>query len=155
MADWIPVDALLAEEAELQFDGFTNEDAWTLGTVLVAAARERQLPVTIDLRRGEQQLFHYACDGTSADNDRWVERKVAVVRRFGHSSLWVGQTARERGQSPYEIFALDPAAYAAHGGAFPLNVRGVGLVGVVTVSGLPQLDDHAFVVQGLREFLRR
>ena len=43
--------------------------------------------------------------------------------------------------------------YAAHGGSFPIRVAGVGIVGAVTVSGLPQAQDHALVVEGLRDFL--
>ncbi|MDF2808182.1 MAG: hypothetical protein K0S43_3128, partial [Cellulosimicrobium sp.] len=42
---------------------------------------------------------------------------------------------------------------AAHGGAFPVRVDGVGIVGVVTVSGLAQGDDHALVTEALRSFL--
>ena len=80
---------------------------------------------------------------------------MAIVRRFGHCSLWVGQTARDRGQSAYEVFALDPATYAAHGGAFPILVRGTGCVGTVAVSGLPQLEDHRVVVEVLEAFLGR
>jgi uncharacterized protein (UPF0303 family) len=53
--------------------------------------------------------------------------------------------------------SLGPAAadYAAHGGCFPVVVKGVGLVGTVTVSGLPQKDDHDLVVEAIRELLAR
>jgi uncharacterized protein (UPF0303 family) len=34
-----------------------------------------------------------------------------------------------------------------------VTVRGVGVVGTVAVSGLPQLEDHAFVVRVLSAFL--
>lgn len=145
---------LLAQERELELSSFSNEDAWDLGSRLVDAAREQGLAVTIDIRRGDQQLFHHALAGTSADNDAWIERKVRVVRRFGHSSLYMGETYRQAGSSIEEVHLLDPTRYAAHGGAFPINVRGVGLVGVVTASGLPQVEDHRLVVAALREFRR-
>ncbi|OBV38936.1 heme-binding protein [Janthinobacterium psychrotolerans] len=45
---------------------------------------------------------------------------------------------------------LDTLQYAGHGGAFPLIIRGVGMVGTVTVSGLAQADDHALVVAALQ-----
>jgi uncharacterized protein (UPF0303 family) len=142
--------ALLAEEAELQFSAFDNDTAWALGQALVAAARERGLAVTIDIARGEQQLFHCALPGTAADHDEWIRRKNRVVRRFGHSSFYLGSA---HGDAFAERFLLDPTVYAAHGGAFPAIVRGVGPVGTITVSGLPQEEDHRLVVSVLREFL--
>ena len=144
---------LAREEAELVFDRFDEDTAWRLGVQLVEAAREAELPVTVDIRRNGHQLFHAARPGTAPDNDAWVERKVRVVTRFGRSSLRVGEAARQAGTTFEEQMRLDPDAYAAHGGGFPVTVRGVGVIGVVTVSGLPQLEDHAFVVEQLRRFL--
>jgi uncharacterized protein (UPF0303 family) len=139
---------LLAQEEELQFSSFTNDDAWRLGCMLVEAARG--LPVAIDISRGEQRLFHAALAGSAADNDAWIERKNRVVRRFGHSSFYMGVSSDG---SFNDQFLLDEREFAAHGGAFPVIVRDVGVVGTVTVSGLPQEEDHRLVVSVLREFL--
>jgi uncharacterized protein (UPF0303 family) len=147
--------ALLAEEQELQFTSFTNGKAWELGLLLVKTAGARQLAVTLDIRRGEQQLFHCALPGTAADNDAWIERKNRVVRRFGHSSFYMGQACLAEGTTLAEKYLLDPTEFAAHGGAFPVVVRDVGVVGTVTVSGLPQEEDHRLVVSVLREFPSR
>jgi uncharacterized protein (UPF0303 family) len=144
---------LLAQEAELQFQRFDNDTALALGQALVTAARENGLAVTVDVRRGEQQLFHAALAGTAADNDAWIERKNRVVRRFGHSSFYVGALLAQDGVSIGEKFLLDGTLYAAHGGAFPVMVRHVGMVGTVAVSGLPQEEDHRLVVTALRGFL--
>jgi uncharacterized protein (UPF0303 family) len=144
---------LVAQEQRLQFTRFDNDDAWRLGCLLVELARERSLGVTIDVRRGDQQLFHCALPGTSADNDAWIERKIRVVRRYGNSSYLVGQRFRDQGTTFEQKSRLDPGLYAAHGGAFPVNVVGVGVVGTVTVSGLPQVEDHLLVVEGLEAFL--
>ena len=155
MADVAPSLAeLAAEEAELQFASFTNDDAWALGTALVAAARDQQAAVAIDVRRNGHQLFHAALTGATPDNDGWIERKARVVDRFGHSSLYVRQSSIERGTTFEVEFGLDPARYAAHGGGFPILVRDVGPVGVVVVSGLPQLEDHRMVVTAIRAQLR-
>ena len=151
----VSLDELEREELELQLDRFTNEDALTLGLRLVEVARAEHLSITVNVCRGEQRLFHHALDGTSADNDVWIERKNRVVRRFGHSSLLMGQRAAQSGRSFGEQALVDEREFAAHGGAFPLNVRGVGLVGTVTVSGLPQLEDHRLVVRVLRELVTR
>ena len=158
MSENTEVRALVAEverqERDLRFATFTNDDAWELGSLLVRLATERGLPVTIDVRRGTQQLFHAARPGTVADNDTWVERKVRVVERFGTSSYLQGLRARAKDTTFAEVHDLPLQQYAAHGGAFPVHVEGVGVVGVVTVSGLPQADDHALVTEAIATFLR-
>ena len=141
---------LAAEEEELRLPGFTNDDAWELGSALVATARREGAPVAIGITRNGQRLFHAALAGTSPDNDAWMERKSRVVERFGHSSLYMGQLARDAGTTVEEMFGLDPRLFAAHGGAFPVLVQSVGPVGVVVVSGLPQVEDHRMVVAALR-----
>ncbi|MBU5424613.1 heme-degrading domain-containing protein [Cellulomonas hominis] len=141
------------QERDLRFATFTNDDAWELGCLLVRLATERGLPVTVDVRRGTQQLFHAARPGTTADNDSWVERKVRVVERFGTSSYLQGLRARAKGTTFAEVHELPLQEYAAHGGAFPVHVEGVGVVGAVTVSGLPQAEDHALVTEAVRTFL--
>lgn len=132
---------------------FGPYDAWELGTLLARLARERGAPVAIDIRRGAQQLFHCALPGSSADNDAWIARKRRVVERYGASSLLVGARFRAKGTTFDDASRLDPDRYAAHGGSFPLTVAGAGVVGAVTVSGLPQADDHALVVEALTCFL--
>jgi uncharacterized protein (UPF0303 family) len=146
---------LAAEEDELQFASFTNDDAWELGSALVATARAAGLPVAIELSRNGHRLFSVALTGATPDNASWIERKMRVVHRFGHSSLYVRQASIERGTTFEEEFGLEPQLYAAHGGAFPVIVRNVGPVGAVVVSGLPQLEDHRMVVGALRAHLTR
>ncbi|MGW2596444.1 heme-degrading domain-containing protein [Streptomyces klenkii] len=141
------------DERRLTLDHFGNDDAWRLGSLLAGLARERGAAVTIGIRRGAQQLFHCALPGTSADNDAWIARKCRVVERYGESSFLVGARFRAKGRTFEESSRLDPDHYAAHGGAFPLRVRGTGVVGAVAVSGLPQAEDHALVVEGLERFL--
>ena len=146
---------LAAEEEELQFRTFTNDDAWELGLALVTTARERGLPVAVDVTRNGHQLFHASLPGTVPDNDTWIARKAAVVQRFGHSSLYVRQKAIENGTTFEEVHELDPQQFRAHGGAFPVLVRDVGPVGVAVVSGLPMLEDHRLLVEVLRAQVRR
>ena len=146
---------LAAEEEELRFRGFDNDDAWMLGNALVSTARRQGAPVAVGISRHGHRLFHAALPGTSPDNDAWIERKSRVVERFGHSSLYMRVQAQEAGSTVEEMFGLDPRRYAAHGGAFPILVRSVGPVGVVVVSGLPQVEDHRMVVAALRDHLGR
>ena len=146
----VPLTHLAAEEEELQFSSFTNDDAWALGSALVEAARRESAPVAIDISRNGHQLFHAALPGATPDNDAWIQRKSRVVQRFGHSSLYMRQLCAAEGTTVEEKFGLDPREFAAHGGAFPILVRRVGPVGVVVVSGLPQVEDHRMVVAALR-----
>jgi uncharacterized protein (UPF0303 family) len=147
--------ALEEQERRLVFESFGYEDAWRLGSLLVDTARQRQLPIVVDIHYGAQQLFHAALPGSSADNDGWVERKRRVVERYGHSSYLVGTGFRARGTTFEGSSKLPEDAFAAHGGSFPLRVggAGTGVIGTVTVSGLPQEVDHAVVVEVLEHFL--
>jgi uncharacterized protein (UPF0303 family) len=155
MTDAFPsVAELAAEEEELQFSSFTNDDAWRLGGALRELAAGQGAPVAIDISRNGSQLFRAALPGATPDNEAWIARKQRVVHRFGHSTLYVRQTFVERGTTFEEQSGLDPDRYAAHGGGFPVLVRSVGPVGVLVVSGLPQLEDHRLIVTALRAHLR-
>jgi uncharacterized protein (UPF0303 family) len=145
--------AIEEQENRLVFPSFTETEAWELGSLLVRLAAERGLPVALDIRRGRQQLFHAGLPGSTADNDAWIERKVRVVYRYGASSYLVGRRLAAKGRELDASQGVDPALYAAHGGAFPVRLPGAGVIGVVTVSGLPQADDHALVVEAIERFL--
>ncbi len=144
---------LLQEEQELQFTKFNEDVAWQLGSQLVEMARSRNLPVTIDIMRGTHQLFHASLRGTSPDNDEWVKRKVRLVYRFGHSSFYMGQLLKSKGKTIEQSYLISESEYAPHGGCFPIIIKEIGVVGTVTVSGLPQEEDHKLVVEAIRKYL--
>lgn len=144
---------LLQEEQELQFTTFDENVAWKLGSQLVENARSRNLSVTIDITRGAHQLFHASLLGTSSDNDEWVKRKIRTVYRFGHSSFYIGQLLKSKGKRLEEAYLIPESEYAPHGGCFPVIVKNTGMVGTITVSGLPQEEDHKLVVQAIRDYL--
>jgi uncharacterized protein (UPF0303 family) len=110
--------------------------------------------LAIDITRGGQQLFHAGLPGSSPDNDSWIVRKGRVVTWFGHSSPYMGQLCRDQGIPFEDKFGLPLARIAAYGGAFPLTVREVGVIGFVAVSGLPEVQDHRLIVQVVEGFLR-
>ncbi len=97
MTDPESLAALLDQERRLQFPSFDNETAIALGLKLLSAGRVRGLPITVDVTRAGQQLFHAALPGTAPDNDQWVIRKNAVVMRFGHSSFYMGRSSAAKG----------------------------------------------------------
>jgi uncharacterized protein (UPF0303 family) len=147
------IEQLEEQQVRLQFTRFTNADAWDLGSLLVSMGRDRGLVLTVDIRRHGHQLFHAALPGTTPDNDTWIERKIRVVNRYGDSSFLVGRRLALSGKTLDEASGVEPILHAAHGGCFPIIVRDVGVVGTVTVSGLPQAKDHALVVEALERFL--
>ncbi len=145
--------SLLQEEQELQFKHFDEQKAWEIGSKLRARAIQDNLPITVDITRGAHQLFHASLPGTSADNDEWIKRKVRLVYRFGHSSFYMGQLLKQMGKSIEEAFLISESEFAPHGGSFPVIIKGTGMVGTITVSGLPQEEDHKLVVETIRAFL--
>ncbi len=145
--------SLEAQEQRLVFDRFDNADAWRLGSAIVTTAIERSLPVTIDIRRHGQQLFHAALPGTTPENDAWIERKINVVDRFGEASYLVGRRLAAGGSELDESLGVEPRLFAAHGGSFPIRIRDVGVIGTITISGLPQAEDHGFVTEMIETFL--
>jgi uncharacterized protein (UPF0303 family) len=156
MTDQELLESLLDQEQRLQFDRFSNDDAIEIGTALVERGRAEKLPVAVDVTRARQQLFHAALAGTVADNDEWIRRKTNLVYRLGHSSFYIGTQWRISGvpfEKKFEGLGLEN--YAAHGGCFPVVIRGTGFVGTITVSGLPQAEDHRLVVETIAKFLAK
>ena len=141
------------QQRRLVLPGFDNDDAWRLGSLLVRYGHERSLPITVDVRRHGHLLFHASLPGTTPDNDTWVERKTRVVNRFGAPSFLLGLRARLHGSTFAQDTGLHEQEYAGHGGSFAVTIAGVGIVGTVTVSGLPQAEDHALAVEGLEAYL--
>lgn len=148
------LESLLKEESELQFSSFSSVDALNLGSLLIKEASTRGVAISIDIEMNSHQLFHYSFDGTSPDNDAWIARKNRLVRRFRHSSMYMSRLLAERGKTIKEAYLVDEADYAPHGGAFPLIIRGVGVVGTITVSGLHQAEDHKMVTDAISGYLR-
>ena len=101
------------EEDQIQFSTFSHAMALRVGVRLAEVATEAGQAVTIDIMRGEQQLFHHALEGTSADNDAWIQRKNRVVRRFGHSSFYMGLYYRSRDTTLEEKIAARSAQVRA------------------------------------------
>lgn len=145
--------ALIArQEQTLHLLNFDADTAWQLGSLLHELAVTRHHSLVIDIRRfgtPDQQLFFAATPGTTPDNSRWVQRKINAVARLHRSSYALGLALAESGRSFSDRYNLPEADYATHGGCFPLHVTGAGILGAVTISGLPQRDDHNLAVEAL------
>jgi len=149
------LEQITRQERELVFAHFDAAVAWELGTRLHSLAAKRGLTVVIDIRRFGQPLFYAAMDGTIPDNVEWVRRKSNVVARFHRSSYAVGIKEKLKNETLTESQGLPITDYATHGGSFPITVGGAGIIGSVTVSGLPQRADHELVIEALCAELRK
>lgn len=147
------LEKIAQQEKRLQFKLFDSEAAWAVGSALKAAAEKRGVAVAIDIHLNGHQLFSYAMPGTTPDNADWIRRKRNVVERYHRSSYAIGLT-HQRAQTTLQAkTGLDPKDYAPHGGCFPIFLVGTGCLGTITVSGLPQREDHNMVVAVLQEYL--
>jgi len=143
------------QEQELQLPHFDEDVAWRIGSRLREMAVGRGFKVVIDVRRFGQPLFYTALPGTTPDNVEWVRRKINVVQRFHRSSYAVGLEMQQKNSNLTESQGLPLSDYAVHGGCFPLRILHAGVIGSITVSGLPQRADHELVVEVLCEALER
>ena len=141
-----------AEAATLMLDSFTEATALRLGKILVDLALADALPVVINIRTADRTLFHAALPGSAPLNDLWARRKSNTALAFQLPSLLVGQRNKAKAEG-LDRHGLPPGDYADSGGAVPVRVKGVGMVAVATVSGLPQVEDHKLVVRGLRALI--
>jgi uncharacterized protein (UPF0303 family) len=141
--------AIRVQERELQFSKFDEDVAWQLGTRVRELAIAKKFGVVIDVRRFGQPLFYGALAGTSPDNPEWVRRKGNIVARFHRSSYAIGLELQQSGATLMDKHGLSLADYAVHGGSFPIRVVSAGVIGSVTVSGVPQRCDHELVVEAL------
>lgn len=145
------IDRIDEQQRRLRLPAFDEDTAWSLGADLRRRAIERGAAVTIEVRLAGETVFLSAMKGTAPANADWARRKRNVVELLRRPSYAVGLAAEQRGRSELAQMGLDARDVADHGGSFPIVVEGVGCVGAVTVSGLPQREDHDLVVEALAD----
>jgi len=140
------------QEEVLCFPAFDEATAFAIGSAIRERAAAQNQPIVIDIRFWDRPLFYAALPGSKPDNVEWVRRKANLVRRLYKSSYRV--VLENRGaEFPFIRHAMDPADYVLAGGGFPIRINGVGIVGVIVVSGLPERSDHALVVWAVARWL--
>lgn len=149
-------ETLLQQEADCHFTSFNADDALALGLILVEIARtEVKKGVAVHIELDEHPLFTHYMEGTSSNNTYWIRAKKNVVKKFGHSSLYMGESHKAQNTNFLDATGLDKEEYQGEGGSFPLILDGKGRVGSITVSGLPGEEDHALVVKGIKRYLEK
>ncbi|WP_338719867.1 heme-degrading domain-containing protein [Devosia sp. XK-2] len=151
MASADDIERVKRQESELVLSSFDEAVAFAVGSAIRERALTDGLSLVVDLRTWDRQMFFAATPGTSADNAEWVRRKVNSVRRFQRASY---RLVLERGEAPFPPQAgADPADYVIAGGGFPLCVHSAGIIGSLTISGLPGRKDHGVAVDALCDYL--
>ena len=148
MTEQADIDLVIEQEKTLVFPAFSEEDAFQIGSALKGRADRENVPLVIDISLWDRRLFYFACPGSTCDNEDWVRRKINIVRRLHRSSYRVGLELALAGKTLADG-NLPEADHAAHGGAFPIRLHNAGIIGTVAVSGLPQREDHKWVVAAI------
>jgi len=145
--------ALEQQERELILDKFDELDAHELGESIRDAALKRNAPVSIEIRTPTRCLYFAALPGSTPDNQKWGYLKAETVFQCHKSSMLTGLNLEGEGSSQYPDAILPPDEYVLHGGAFPIRVKGVGLIATVAISGLPSIEDHELSASAIADRL--
>jgi uncharacterized protein (UPF0303 family) len=150
----VSIDTIKRQEEALQFTTFNPDAALAIGNRIIEQARADKVAVTVDITVNRNPVFFFAMAGTSPNNVDWIRRKSNLVNRTGHASFFVHTEAVNAGRDFDNLPTFDPKDFAAHGGSFPIVVKGIGAIGTLTVSGLAGVDDHAMAVRALKWYLK-
>ena len=139
------------QEASLVLNSFTLADAVGLGAIAQSRAESEEMPLIIQVRHGRRIAFMVSLPGSHYDSENWINRKAAVVEKFDTSTMYQKLHFSEKGTTFIEATGLSPHEFAPYGGGMPISVVNVGIVGSFYASGLPDTEDHEFLVDCLRE----
>ena len=146
---------LLGEEQFFTFDNLTPENALEIGEIAKSLGVLKSLPIAVEVRLGDWIIYHASLPGSTVENQGWIDRKARVVMLKHHSTMYEKVNAQERGIDWHKENNLLDETHAIHGGGLPLITKDQGFVGVLLISGLPQVEDHVLGVEVLTEFLAR
>ena len=146
---------LLEEEMRLTLPSLTDADALEIGEIAKLFGQDRSLPIAVEVRLGDWIIYHASLPGAVPEHDWWIGRKARVVNLKKHSTIFERVLAEENGVDWHKENNLLDETHAIHGGGIPLITKKDGYLGVLIISGLPQVDDHLLGVEALTEFLAR
>jgi uncharacterized protein (UPF0303 family) len=146
---------LLVEEQILTLPSLDLAGALEIGEIAKSLGQLRNLPIAVEVRLGDWIVYHASLPGSKPENDWWISRKARVVILKHHSTMYERVSAEERGVDWHKENNLLDETHAIHGGGLPLITKDEGFVGVLLISGLPQVEDHLLGVEVLTEFLAR
>jgi uncharacterized protein (UPF0303 family) len=146
---------LLNQEKNLVLPFCNVDAALKIGQIATSFGVEQGLPIAVEVRLGDWTIYHASLPGSTVENQWWIDRKARVVMLKHHSTMYERVSAEERGVDWHKENNLLNETHAIHGGGLPLITKSEGFVGVLLISGLPQVEDHLLGVEVLTEFLAR
>ena len=146
---------LLNEEQILTLPTIDLAGALEIGEIAKSLGVLRNLPIAIEVRLGDWIIYHVSLSGSTPENDWWISCKARTVMLKHHSTMYERVSAEERGVDWHKVNSLPDKTHAIHGGGLPLITKNEGFIGVLLISGLPQVEDHLLGVEVLTEFLAR
>ena len=146
---------LMNEEQILTLPSLDLAGALEIGEIGKSLGVSRHLPIAIEVRLGDWIIYHASLPGSTPENNWWMSRKARTVMLKHHSTMYERVSAEERGVDWYKENNLLEETHAIHGGGLPLITKNEGFIGILLISGLPQVEDHLLGVEVLTEFLAR
>jgi uncharacterized protein (UPF0303 family) len=146
---------LLKQEQLLILNSLDVKCALEIGEIAKSLSVVRNLPIAVEVRLGDWIIYHASLPGSTIENQGWIDRKARTVMLKHHSTMYERVSAQERGEDWHKENNLPDETHAIHGGGLPLITKNEGFVGVLLISGLPQVEDHLLGVEVLTEFLAR
>ena len=135
---------------QIELDSFSNRTAFEMASKIIELAKNRNQNIAVEIMRLNQTIFLYVDDNLPADKHNWLRRKANVAKRFEESSLSVKNDLKEGNMTLDKTFGLDEKDFIAKGGSIPIFIKNVGMVGVITVSGLHDEEDHKIIIDALK-----
>ncbi|MEY4497318.1 MAG: hypothetical protein RLZZ364_623 [Actinomycetota bacterium] len=142
---------LLDHEASCAFAQLSREIVEGIGHRAATLGRERNLPITISIELDGEEVFRAALDGASDEHSGWITRKSRVVNLTQHSTMYERVKSEEDAIDWHQTHGVVDETHAIHGGGFPLRTTNGEFRGVLLISGLPQVEDHLFAVEVLKQ----
>ena len=146
---------LLNEEQILTLPSLDLTGALEIGEIAKSLGQMKNLPIAVEVRLLDWIIYHASLPGSKNENQWWIDRKARVVMLKYHSTMYERVSAEERGVDWHKENNLLDETHAVHGGGLPLITKNEGFVGILLISGLPQVEDHLLGVEVLTEFLAR
>ncbi|MFI3174818.1 MAG: heme-binding protein [Bacillota bacterium] len=144
------------QEEEFQFDKFTHEDAWTLGNIIVDLSKKHGFQAAISIRlMSGYTVFQYGFDGTGLDHHNWMIRKQRSTEVKMMSTMRLEYILKTNNLDMKEAWFMDPMEYSTCPGAFPIKVKGAGMIGTIIVSGISVLTDHDLIIEALNQYFEK